>query len=87
MKIILTVDFANKNFNKDYQLSVSLLSKHSVLLVTNTHQLNNACQFYDILLIGQSSFDFIRKDYDIKTIQCVDNVMDTMQIIENVIGA
>lgn len=82
MKIILTVNFANKDFNKDYQLSVSLLSKHSVLLVNNIHQLNNAYHFYDILLIGQSSFDFIRNDYDIRTIQCSENMHDTMHILE-----
>lgn len=84
MKIILTVNFSNNNFNNDYKLSVSLLEKHSVLLVSSKEQLAQALPSYDILLIGQSSFDLDENDYTTTKIYAKDNIIQTLQLVENI---
>lgn len=61
MKIIITVNFANDKFNRDFEISNALLSKHTVLMVTSSIQLINAINDYDIIIIGQSSFSFDNK--------------------------
>lgn len=84
MKIILTVNFSDKKFNNDYKLSVSMLAEHSVLLVTDEKQLKSACPFYDILIIGQSSFLFDKGDLgDIKVIHALDDTQKTIALIDN----
>ena len=57
MKIILYVDFANKDFNKDFELSNALIQDHTLLLVTNQKQLQSAISSYDIVLFGNSTND------------------------------
>lgn len=54
MKIIIYVDFKHNDFNKDFMLSQSLLSMHTVLLVTNKEQLNSSIGAYDLVLLGFS---------------------------------
>lgn len=70
MKIIIYVDFKNKDFNKDFMLSQSLLNEHTVLLVTSVEQLHSSMGAYDLILLGFScseKFDGLDKPvYDIK---------------------
>ena len=54
MKILIFVDYASKEFNKDFQLSNILLEDNSVFLVTSNEQLKMAEKHYDILLLGYS---------------------------------
>lgn len=71
MKIIIYVDFKNKDFNKDFTLSQSLLSEHTVLLVTNMEQLRSSIGTYDLILLGFSCVDKLDglsiPVYDLKT--------------------
>ncbi len=55
MKIIIYVDFKSKDFNKDFMLSQSMLSEHTVLLVTSMEQLRSSMGVYDLILLGFSS--------------------------------
>ena len=55
MKIIIYVDFANAEFNKDFALSNRLTGDgHTVLLVTNDGQLIVSMGAYDLVLSGFS---------------------------------
>lgn len=73
MKIIIYVDFKNKDFNKDFTLSQSLLDEHTVLLVTNVEQLHSSIEAYDLVLLGFSCNESIeglsKPAYDLKTDQ------------------
>ena len=55
MKIILSVDFSNPKFNNDFALSNVLLQEHTILMVTNQQQLDDAVKDYDLVLFGRSS--------------------------------
>ncbi|MBE5757430.1 MAG: hypothetical protein E7345_00675 [Clostridiales bacterium] len=56
MKILIYVNYSNKEFNKDFSYANLLIEKgHNVLLVTNDVQLNSAKDYYDILLWGYSN--------------------------------
>lgn len=57
MKIILSVDFSNPKFNNDFVLSNVLLQEHTILMVTNQQQLDDAVKDYDLVLLGRSSKD------------------------------
>lgn len=57
MKIILSVDFSNPKFNNDFVLSNVLLQGHTILMVTNQQQLDDAVKDYDLVLLGRSSKD------------------------------
>ena len=76
MKIIIYVDFKSSKFNKDFSLSNALLEEHNVLLVTNTRQLGNAIENYDILLLGYSIDIDITLNYN----KPVLNLLDYMSI-------
>lgn len=54
MKIIIFVDFASSEFNKDFVISNALTQEHTVLLVTSMEQLLAAKDSYDVVLIGNS---------------------------------
>lgn len=73
MKIIIYVDFKNKDFNKDFTLSQSLLDEHTVLLVTSVEQLRSSIEAYDLVLLGFSCNEKIegvsKHIYDLKTDQ------------------
>ena len=66
MKIVIFVDYSNKEFNKDFQLSNMLIAKgHNVFFAINDEQfidLKNKC---DMLFLGlsainkQSEYDYI----------------------------
>ncbi len=85
MNILLTVDFSNSKFNNDYKLSMTLTSCHSVLLVTNVEQLDNAYKSYDILIVGQSSFMFSREKYNsIHIIDAQEEITDTISILNEI---
>lgn len=58
MNILFTVNFSNSNFYKDFKLSNALLNKHTVLMITNEKQLNDALSTYDLIVVGESSFSF-----------------------------
>ena len=76
MKIIIYVDFKSSKFNKDFSLSNARLEEHNVLLVTNTRQLGNAIENYDILLLGYSIDIDITLNYN----KPVLNLLDYMSI-------
>lgn len=76
MKIIIYVDFKSNKFNKDFKLSNALLEEHNVLLVTNTRQLADAIDNYDILILGYS-VDF---DISLNYNKPIINLIDTMSI-------
>ena len=63
MRLLISVDFSNKNFNSDFTLSNALLSEHTVLLVTNQKQLEYAYPAYDLLIIGKSSWKIEKGQY------------------------
>ena len=67
MRLLISVDFSNKNFNSDFTLSNDLLSEHTVLLVTNIKQLEDAYPSYDLLIIGKSSWEIEKENY-----RCID---------------
>lgn len=67
MRLLLSVDFSNKDFNSDFMLSNALLSEHTVLLVTNQKQLEDAYPSYDLLIIGKSSWKIEKENY-----RCID---------------
>ena len=55
MKIIIYVNFSSSEFNKDFKLSNALIDYgHTILLVSNSEQLEVAYSSYDILLYGNS---------------------------------
>ncbi len=54
MKIIIYVDFANSEFNRDFALSSELTLEHTVLLVTSREQLDSSIGSYDLVLQGFS---------------------------------
>lgn len=74
MKIIIYVDFKSSKFNKDFSLSNALLEEHNVLLVTNTRQLGNAIENYDILLLGYSVDVDISLNYDKPVLNLIDDI-------------
>ena len=77
MRLLLSVDFSNKNFNSDFMLSNALLSEHTVLLVTNQKQLEDAYPSYDLLIVGKSSWKFDKDKY-----KCIDyNDFETSSMI------
>lgn len=57
MNILISVNFSHSEFKKDFDLSNALLEEHTVLLVTNDTQLNNASNHYDLLILGKSTWD------------------------------
>lgn len=83
MNILLTVDFSNSKFNNDYKLSMTLTSCHTVLLVTNVEQLDNAYKSYDVLIVGQSSFVFNREKYNtIHIVDAQEKICDTISQLD-----
>ena len=63
MKIILYVDYSSSKFIEDFNISNKLLNNHQVLLVINDKQLLSSCEFYDILLIGNSKQNIVANDF------------------------
>ena len=88
MKIIIFVDFKSVKFNKDFALSNALLEEHSVLLVTNTRQLADAIENYDVLMLGYSVDVDITLNFnkpvinlqDITSIECVQEKLKNIYI-------
>lgn len=74
MKVIIFVDFKSVKFNKDFVLSNALLEEHNVLLVTNTRQLSDAMDNYDILLLGYSVDTDISLNYNKPVINIIDDM-------------
>lgn len=63
MKIIISVDFSHKEFNKDFRLANVLTQEHTILLVNSEKQLRDAYSHYDLLIKGKSSFDLDKQIY------------------------
>ena len=56
MKIVLLVDYSNKEFNKDFVLSNSLIAKgHNVFLAVNDNQFNDLISKCDRAYLGLSA--------------------------------
>ena len=74
MKIVIFVDYSNKEFNKDFVLSNSLISKgHNVFLAVNDIQFRDLLNKCDIAYLGMSA-DNKKQDYP--SIGTIDNNVD-----------
>ena len=84
MKIIIFIDFASNEFNKDFIISNALLSEgHAVLLVNSMIQLESAYKSYNIVLWGNSysgDFNFDKLcTYNVKGL----NIEEILNLIKN----
>ena len=59
MKVIIYVDYSSSKFIEDFKISNKLLEKHQVLLVINNEQLFSSLEYYDLLLIGNKTFEIV----------------------------
>ncbi len=81
MNILISVNFSHPEFKKDFDLSNALLLEHTVLLVTNDIQLNNASNHYDLLILGKSTWDkpnFNGKTMDYR-VMTKESILDAIQ--------
>lgn len=61
MKIVIYVDYSNKEFNKDFQMSNSLIAKgHNVFFAINNVQFDELRGNCDLSLLGVSAL--VHKD-------------------------
>ena len=65
MKIIISVDFSHKDFNKDFGLASVLTQEHTILLVNSEKQLKEAYSHYDLFIKGYSSFELDKPKFKI----------------------
>lgn len=74
MKIVLLVDYSNKEFNKDFMLSNSLIARgHNVFLAVNDVQFKDLLLKCDRAYLGMSATD---KSASYPSIGIVDNNID-----------